>query len=281
MYLHKNWYHPWPQICKLYLQKKSDSPIICNHFSVNRLKGSWYEVVTGWVDAWFAVILFCCPKLNEWWVFILQKAPRTNTEPWNIVIDSLFYEQIRETEQNLLSDGKVTVKVKLNHRMLHRGSVVARGLLSNGFSDIMDTVMALAFIKESALQMRLFASLCNALGEYRIPPSEVRWHTCGRVWSWVMVKIVQSSLHILVAVSSERKITYCVLFLYAHFLCKKKKKKRRSRKRSNSLLGCSKDAILLQCQFEKYFSKAYAWQRDSWCSSHSKCIWQLKLRGCE
>lgn len=61
--------------------------------------------------------------------------------------------------------------------MLHRGSVVARGMLSNGFSDIMDTVMALAFIKESALQMRLFASLCNALGEYRIAPSEVRWHT--------------------------------------------------------------------------------------------------------
>lgn len=118
------------------------------------------------------------------------------------MIDSLFYEQIRENEQNLwfaakkLTDGKVTVKVKLDHRMLHRGSVVARGMLSNGFADIMDTVMALAFIKESALQMRLFASLCNALGEYRIAPSEVRWHTCGRVWSCVMVKIVQSSLHI-------------------------------------------------------------------------------------
>lgn len=90
----------------------------------------------------------------------------------------------------------------------------------------MDTVMALAFIKESALQMRLFASLCNALGEYRIAPSEVRWHTCGRVWSCVMVKTVQSSLHISVAVSSERKWHIVFYFCMLIFFVKNKKQKK-------------------------------------------------------
>lgn len=128
------------------------------------------------------------------------------------MIDSVFLEQVRETEQicglqqkKKWTDGKVSVKVKTNHRMLLRGSVVARGMLSNGFTDIMDTVMALGGIKESALPICLFASLCNALGEYRIAPSELRWHTCRRVWLRVTLKMTRSSLHISVAVSSARK----------------------------------------------------------------------------
>lgn len=168
------------------------------------LKGFWYFFVLSTKTETSDCFLLC------------KKMPEQILSPGILQFWWLFYEQMRETEQNVLfvtqiDSGKSHYKMMLNHWMMHRGSAVAMGGLYNGFTHIMNTVMALGFIRESVLQMHLVASLCNTLGEYRVAPSEVRWRTCGWVWSCVTVKIEFAS-HFIDHVQ-RIKITLCFILV--------------------------------------------------------------------
>lgn len=91
---------------------------------------------------------------------------------------------------------QVAPNVLWTHCMLHRESLAAKQL-SGEFSDVMDSVVkAVNFIKRSALQTRLFASLCAAAGEEHttlLYHSEVRWLSRGSVLSRVFE--LRASIH--------------------------------------------------------------------------------------